>query len=144
MGGNFLASPKGGEQSPPKYYEVFEEHLPFYLHIGMTEGQYWNGDPQLVKTYRKKHELQREQTNQEMWLQGLYIYEALLDVSPVFHDFVKHPKPMPYPSEPYPLTTQSIESKKAKEEKARMEKQRAIAEAWAKRVNDKLKEKQNG
>lgn len=44
---------------------------------GMTYEQFWYGDPFLVITFRKAHELQVEQRNQELWLQGLYIYNAV-------------------------------------------------------------------
>ena len=46
----------------------------------MTYDQYWNDDCQLVKFYRKAHKLKNEQKNQELWLQGMYIYEALCNV----------------------------------------------------------------
>lgn len=42
----------------------------------MTYDQYWNDDPCLTKYYMKAHKLQIEQRNQELWLQGLYIYDA--------------------------------------------------------------------
>lgn len=43
----------------------------------MTHEQYWQGDPWLVWTYTKAHELNREMRNQEMWMQGMYFYQAL-------------------------------------------------------------------
>ncbi len=43
----------------------------------MTYEQFWIGDPFLVVPYRKVHELRIEQRNQELWLQGLYIYNAV-------------------------------------------------------------------
>lgn len=44
---------------------------------GMTYEQFWYGDPYLVVLFRKAHELQVEQRNQELWLQGLYFYNAV-------------------------------------------------------------------
>ena len=79
-----------------KYGEVFNTHFPYYLSIGMTEEQYWDGDPELVKYYRKAEEIRNEKRNQELWLQGMYIYEALCDASPIFHAFAKKgTKPRP-------------------------------------------------
>lgn len=43
----------------------------------MTYEQFWLGDPYLVVYYRRAHELQIEKTNQELWLQGLYIHNAV-------------------------------------------------------------------
>lgn len=145
MGGQLLTSPSGGEQSPPTLYStIFHEHFPFYLQIGMSAEDYWNGDSTLARAYRKAYELKKKERNQELWLQGLYIYEALLNVSPVFHDFAKHPKPLPYPKEPYPLTQKEEEERKAREEKLKMEKFKAITQAWAKRVNEKAEKEENG
>ena len=80
----------------------------------MSPEQYWDGDAMLAKYYRKADELKQSRKNQELWLQGMYIYEALCDVSPVMNAFAKKgTKPAPYPDRPYPLSTN--ERKKAKE-----------------------------
>jgi hypothetical protein len=101
------------------YTEQFNNHFPFYLSIGMTYDQYWNEDCELPKYYRQAHELKTTRKNQELWLQGMYIYEALCDVSPVLHAFAKKgTKPQPYTERPY--------AKKANRKKAR-----AVFETWA-------------
>jgi len=56
--------------------DIFTDAFPYYLSIGMTYDQYWECNPYLVEDYRKAHKLQIEQRNQELWLQGLYIYDA--------------------------------------------------------------------
>lgn len=38
--------------------------------------EYWNASPHLVKYYREAHKCRIEERNQELWLQGLYIYNA--------------------------------------------------------------------
>lgn len=87
------------------YTEQFYEAFPYYLSIGMTYEQYWEGDPMLVKYYRKAEEMRNERRNQELWLQGMYIYEALIDVSPVLHAFARRgAKANPYSDRPYPIT----------------------------------------
>ena len=146
MGGELLTSPNGGEQSPPvTYSEVFREYLPFYLSIGMPMGEYWNGDSTLTRVYLKAYEIKKESDNQKMWLQGLYIYEALLCASPVFHDFVKKPKPLPYPEAPYPLSQKAKEEQEKSKEELKMETMLAKTKAWANRVNKKkLGEQSNG
>jgi hypothetical protein len=98
----------------------------------MTYEQYWNGDCQLVKYYRKAHELRNEQKNQELWLQGLYIYDALCAVAPVFHAFAKPgTRPLPYSEKPYPLTKEEAVANKEAEEKAARAVAKAKFEAWA-------------
>lgn len=71
----------------------------------MSYDQFWNDDVNLVKYYRKADELKVERKNQEMWLQGLYIYEALCDVAPIMHAFAKKgTKAQSYSEKPYSIT----------------------------------------
>ena len=138
MGGELLTSPKGGEQSPPvKYSEVFREHFPYYLAVGMTTDEYWNGDCTLTRYYRKAWEIKRKESNNDLWLQGLYIYEALLCASPMFRDLVKKAKPLPYPEEPYALTKKEQEERQKSKDELNMETGLAKVKAWANRVNNK-------
>ena len=97
--------------------------------MGMPTDEYWNGDPQLVKYYRKAAEIKRSERNTELWLQGLYVYEAIMDLSPILRSFVKNPKPQPYSKAPYPL---SEAEKKRREE--------AEAEEEAKKTQERLRE----
>ena len=104
------------------YTEKFYELFPYYLSIGMTAEQYWEGDPTLARYYRKADEIRKERRNEELWLQGMYIYEALCDVSPVLHAFAKKgTKPQPYSEKPYAIT-------KEQQERIEEEKERKIAE----------------
>ena len=84
---------KGSERenrsAPPSYSEIFLAKFPYYLSIGMTEEQYWDRDCTLVKSYRKAEELRKERVNQEMWLQGMYIYDAISRLSPILRAFAK-------------------------------------------------------
>ena len=87
------------------YTEQFYEVFPYYLSIGMTYEQFWDGDPHLVKYYRQADELRIDRKNQELWLQGLYVYEALCDVAPILHAMAKKgTKAQPYPDKPYAIT----------------------------------------
>lgn len=124
------------EQAPrSSYTEQFKAHLPFYLSIGMTFTQYWDEDCELVKFYRQANELRTSRRNQELWLQGMYIYEALCDVSPVLHAFAKSgTKPNPYPDRPYAITTQEIKDKKEAAAKAARDSAKAVFRAWAAKV----------
>ena len=42
-----------------------------------------------MKSYRKAEELRKERVNQEMWLQGMYIYDAISRLSPILRAFAK-------------------------------------------------------
>ena len=120
--------------------EQFEKYCPFYMALGMSYNEYWYGDSQRAKYYRKAYKIKKEQMNEQLWLQGVYIYEALLDVSPILHAFSsKGTKPAPFPKQPYNLgylddlytKEEKEEMKKAKEEKE-VEKERRKAEAYFK------------
>ena len=79
---------------------------------------FWDGDPTLVKYYRQADEMAKERRNEELWLQGMYIYEALCDVSPVLNSFAKKgTKPRKYSALPYPITEK--QQRKIQEDKAR-------------------------
>ena len=131
-----------GSPSLFTYTEKFYELFPYYLSIGMTAEQYWEGDCTLTKYYRKAEELRNEKRNQELWLQGMYIYEALCDVSPVLHAYAKKgTRPSPYSSQPYPLTAK--QTKRDEEEKQRKltEKGKRFMEAMATSINRKFEGK---
>ena len=100
------------------YTEQFYEVFPYYLSIGMTSEQFWDGDPHLAKYYRQADEMRVERKNQELWLQGLYIYEALCDVAPILQAMAKKgTKARPYPEQPYSITEK--QRKRELEEKER-------------------------
>ena len=98
------------------------------MSIGMTYDEFWNQDVRLVETYRKAMELRDRRRNQELWLQGMYIYEALCDASPLFRFSMKGEtiKPEPYVKEPYPITP--AEAREREERAARAEEERLKAE----------------
>ena len=65
------------QKRPITLAELFDSVFPQYLAIGMSSAEYWHGDPKLVRAYRKAWEMKRDQRNWEMWLQGMYYYDAL-------------------------------------------------------------------
>lgn len=107
----------------------------------MTAEEYWHGDADLTKFYRKANKLKIERKNKELWLQGLYIYDAICAVSPVLRAFSKAKKPSPYPSEPYDLWKEK-EPEKAQSKET--DPAKAYIEAWAARVNASFDRKKRG
>ncbi len=103
------------------YTDVFDEHFPYYLAIGMTAEQYWHGDPTLCRAYRKADRIRQERMNYEKWLQGAYIYDAICQASPLLNAFSKRGKPFPYAKKPY-------EFDKPVEKKSRVEVEKEQAE----------------
>ena len=106
----------------------------------MTYEQYWEGDPSLTKYYRKAYEMQRNRKNEELWLQGMYIYEALCDVAPVMNAFAKKgTKPHPYTDHPYPLSNQDREAEKKRQEQREREKAKRYMESKMAILNKRFK-----
>ena len=108
----------------------------------MSPEQYWDGDPALAKYYRQADELKRKRRNEELWLQGLYIYEALCDVAPILQAFAKKgTKPLPYTDHPYSLTTQEREDEKKRQEERDREKAKRYMEAQMAKLNKRFESK---
>ncbi len=56
--------------------EVFEQVCPTYIAYGMSWRQFWFGDPWMAKAYRDAFLLKRKMRNEDLWLQGLYNFNA--------------------------------------------------------------------
>ena len=67
------------------------------MSIGMSYDEYWNSDPYLLRFYSDAQKQRNRRRNEELWLQGIYIAEA---VASVLSD-KKHPHK--YPKEPFEL-----------------------------------------
>ncbi len=116
-------SERDNRSAPPSYSEVFYKHFPYYLSIGMTEEQYWDKDCTLVTYYREAEQLRHERVNQDLWLQGMYIYDAISRLSPILHAFAKKgTKAKPYMDNPYPINKRTEKQAEINKEKAKSEK----------------------
>lgn len=94
--------------------ELFAKVLHYYLVMGMSSDEFYNKDHELVIAYREAYKDKREQINEDMWLQGLYVYQAVSRVAPLLAPFAKHPKAEPYLDKPIPLSEKDKgESKQA-------------------------------
>lgn len=102
----------------------------------MSYDQYWNDDPALAIAYRRAAEIKAERKNQELWLQGMYIYDALCCASPILRSFSKKgTKPVPYPTEPYALSAAQQKKEKASREKRTYDKGKAKMMAYMEKMN---------
>lgn len=100
------------------YSQLFDEMCGYYLSIGMPLKEYWDGRPELVRYYRQAYKLRQEEQNQALWLQGLYVYDAILRASPVLHAFAKEgTKATPYVDKPYPMSREEIVHRKQEAER---------------------------
>lgn len=118
MGSNRLISKdKSKEVEGTSLTKLFEELCPIFMSYGMSYDEFWYGSPYRAKFYLEAHKLKIKQKDEDMWMQGMYIYEALCDVSPILHAFSKKgTKPLPYSKEPYLKNIKTID-KENKENK---------------------------
>ena len=109
--------------------------FPTYLAMGMTYEQFWDGDACLVKAYRSADSIRRRRRNEEMWLEGIYMVEALsATVGNMFAKGAKHQ----YPQEPFPITVEEQQERKEREQKAKMERIKAAFTAKALAMNAQM------
>ena len=111
----------------------------------MTYDQFWEQDCDLVKYYRKAAQISQDLKNQEAWLHGAYIYEALVDASPIFRSLAKKgTKPVPYRDRPYALFGQKNKVKRKEVQEKHDQQAKAYMEAFALSINKKFQEKGGG
>lgn len=126
--------------------ERFEELCPIFMNIGMTYKEFWEEDPTITKDFlvafkmKQKNEIRNKEW--EIWKQGMYVYEALIDVSPILHAFSKAKKPLPYPEKPYGLKDDEEEKdeiiKKQEQENERL-KATVFFNNWARATKKQFK-----
>ena len=108
----------------------------------MTEEQYWDKDCLLTKYYRKADDLRNEKLNQQAWLQGMYVYDALARVSPILHAYAKKgTKAQPYVEKPYPISKRANEEEKYKQAKSNSQKGVRYMQAYMVSNNKRFEER---
>lgn len=130
---------RGAGKTVPRlsYGEILDKAFPDYLVMGMTYDQFWHGDPKHYRFYRAAYNKRQRHENYLAWLNGRYIYEAIVDVAPVLVPFSKG-KLIDYPKRPYPLTEEE-------EEEQKLEEMKKTAEAFKQltlQMNKRFEEKQ--
>lgn len=143
------SGPNSEKQGSPKVEsisltKIFEDNCPIYMGYGMTFDEFWYDTPYKAKFYREAYEIQVRHRDEEFWMQGVYIYDALCRVAPILHAFSKAgTKPLPYPDKPYLFDKTQELSEEEKEQKIKNE--RLIAEVhfsnWARAVSKQFNDK---
>lgn len=77
-----------------------------------------------------------------MWLQGMYIYDAVARLSPILRAFAKKgTKPQPYVDEAYPINKKTVEEAEIKKEKATAQKGLRYMQAYMVQNNKHFEER---
>lgn len=88
--------------------------------IGMSPHEYWEENPYLAQSYYKAYQLKLDIKNHELWLQGLYFFDAVsIALSNAFGKRVHK-----YPQKPYDFKTTTEEAQN--EAVAQKERDKAI------------------
>ena len=109
--------------SPISYADKFDEMCPVCMNWGMSYDEFWHGEPERINFYKKAYDMKKEIRNNELWLQGFYIYRALMATSG--YSFGKKNDPPNYYEEPLAITDN--EKKIRKERELEREKKEALA-----------------
>lgn len=116
MGSSGPFSEEGSKVERTSLTELFEKNCPIYMSYGMTYNEFWYGSAYRVKFYRESYKLKLQQQDENNWMQGMYVYEALCKVSPILHAFSKKgTKPLPYADKPF-LLDKIVPREKTQEE----------------------------
>jgi hypothetical protein len=98
------------------------------------------------------YKLKQKALDEQLWLQGFYVYNALNCVAPVLHAFAKQgTKPLPYLKSPITQTQEYKEQKdeiSEEEKQKQIENERLIAQvhfnALARMMNKRFENKEKG
>lgn len=123
-------APNGEGKKHPPIIDIIHKCLPYYMAMGMTYEQFMEGDPELAKFYREAYDIKQHEQNTMLWLQGRYVYDAIISASPLF--MFKPSKPHDYVERPYPLT---IEEANELKEKKQQQLAYDFVKSWAEKVN---------
>jgi len=92
----------------------------------MSYEQFYDQDVELTRFYRKAYEMQETRHNSHMWLQGMYIYDAIS--TSLYNVFCRKSgqQASTYPPQPYSLT----DTQKEKDQQYSIEEEQAKAQVW--------------
>ena len=109
---------EGGQLEAIPPLEYLDKLGAYAVSIGMPAKEYWYDDPQLINTYVGAEKIKQQKKNFELWLQGLYVYDAIGALVPVLNPFSKDHKAKKYIEKPIPLTDEErAEEQRLKEER---------------------------
>ena len=89
--------------------------FPWYLSIGCSYEEFWNGSAWIAQAYREAEIHRQERVNYESWLQGLYVYSGVKSAIDTFawgFGGKKGVKPPSYPDRRFAFTEREKEADK--------------------------------
>jgi hypothetical protein len=94
------------------------------MSYGMSYNDFWYGPAFMTTFYKDAHKLRVRQQDENNWMLGMYVYEAILDCSPILHAFSKKgTKPLPYAEKPYLMDKLETKTKAEREQEEAQKKE---------------------
>jgi len=148
--GNRLTRESDGQTATRSYGDIFDELCPHYLCMGMTAEQYWDGESELKKFYRKAYMLRVENeartADRNNWYMGQYMIHVLQCVPLLVGGLnVKSGTSLPeYPDKPFleKLAIQKREEDRKKREEDQAKMAMALMHAAVMQFNKRFEQKQ--
>lgn len=123
------------QTSATPYGDIFDEQLPYYMAIGMTYEQYWDGEVGMKSAFRKAYKIRMETeqriADQNNWFMGQYMMQALQAVKLVVlapalnaQKNIELPK---YPDKPYLEKAEEIKKEEVRKKKEEDQTKMAMA-----------------
>lgn len=97
-----------------EFGKALDAMCPWFLHYGMTWHEFWYESIDRLADYWQKYQFDIESRNQELWLQGMYIREAVASCLS---------KQAKYPEKPHRIT-EMTEAEREEENRRKVEKLR--------------------
>lgn len=116
---------------PLPFTDLFERVCPYYMAMGMSYDEFWNGDITAVKAYREAYKIRLDNDNTKMWMQGMYVYSAISSMVPVLRPFSKSRKPMDYLQEPFDFYGRKEEAERLRRGKTEKRSKEEVSDAKA-------------
>lgn len=128
--------------------KIFRDAFPHYMVMGMTAEEFWDGDPWLVKAYRKAYRIRVENeermADRNAWRVGQYIRFALVSVPITVNGFApKGHHLQNYPEKPMTMEAeeQKKEEVKKKQEASKQEMAQALFHAFTEKMNKNIRKR---
>lgn len=131
--------------SPEEIIRLLDENCIFYMSIGMSYADYWEGDNCLpsfyLRAYQKRRKREIEEKNYTAWLEGFYNMNAFgVVLSNAFSD--KNSSPAEYFDKPIELfPKEKTAEEKAQEQEAARLRMKIAMDNFAAAVNSQYKRK---
>lgn len=90
-------------ESDTPFSDMLDQLCPYFMAMGVSYDEFWNGDYTQLKYVQSAYLIETERRNEQAWLQGMYVYEAVgVALSNAFKK--KGTPPEKYPEKPFRLT----------------------------------------